>query len=103
MDERTERIGYRVASLRKLAGMTQERLACTAHVSRSLVRAVEQGRMPASAAFTAAVARALGLDVTTLTCQPYDELVCDPRSEAAGIPASCASMSAPRSPVGSCH
>ena len=65
MDERNERIGYRVASLRKLAGMTQERLACTAHVSRSLVRAVEQGRMPASAAFTAAVARALGLDVTT--------------------------------------
>ncbi|MGH4020661.1 MAG: hypothetical protein ACRDT0_15810 [Pseudonocardiaceae bacterium] len=33
MDEQAERIGYRVASLRKLAGMTQARLASTAHVS----------------------------------------------------------------------
>ncbi|MGH4019363.1 MAG: nucleoside-diphosphate kinase [Pseudonocardiaceae bacterium] len=29
----------------------------------------------------------MGLDVTTLTRHPYDELVCDLRSEAAGIPA----------------
>ncbi|MGH3977613.1 MAG: helix-turn-helix domain-containing protein [Pseudonocardiaceae bacterium] len=87
MDERTERIGYRVASLRKLAGMTQAKLASTAHVSVSLVRQVERGKVPASGAFTAAVARALGLDVTTLTCQPYDDLVSAPRSEAAGIPA----------------
>ncbi len=82
-----EQIGYRVASLRKLAGMTQDQIAHAAHVSVSLVRAVEQGRVPASAAFTAACARALGLDVTTLTRQPYDELVCDPRSEAAGVAA----------------
>ncbi len=82
-----EGIGYRVASLRKLAGMTQAKLAGVAHVSVSLVRAVEQGRVPASAAFTAACARALGLDVATLTRQPYEDLVCDPRSEAAGIAA----------------
>ncbi len=87
MDEQTEHIGYRVASLRKLAGMTQAKLAGVAHASVSLVRAVEQGRVPASAAFTAACARALGLDVATLTRQPYEDLVCDPRSEAAGIAA----------------
>ncbi len=56
MDGQTEGVGYRVASLRRLAGRTQERMAGTAHVSVSRVRAVEQGRTPASAAFTAAVA-----------------------------------------------
>ncbi len=87
MDERAESVGRRVVSLRRLAGMTQTKLAATAHVSVSLVRGVEQGRIAASEAFTAAVARALGLDVVTLTRQPYEELVADPRSEAAGIPA----------------
>ncbi len=81
------RIGDRVASLRPLAGMTQDEFAQAAHISVSVVRAVEQGQTPASASFTAAAATALSVDVTVLTGQPYDELVCDPRSDAAAIPA----------------
>ena len=79
-------VGDRVAVLRRLAGMTQDQLAAAAHVSVSLVRAVEQGRVPASPTFTASVATTLGLDVAALTSQPYADLVSDPRSEAAGIP-----------------
>ena len=38
-----ESIGARIATERKLRGLTQHRLADRAHVSLSLLRAVEQG------------------------------------------------------------
>lgn len=66
-----ESIGRRVRAARKLAGLTQRQLAARAHVSLGLVRQVEQGDTPASAAFTAAAARALGLRTAELTEQPY--------------------------------
>lgn len=66
-----ESIGARVAAERKLRGLTQHTLAGRAHVSLSLVRAVEQGHRPATATLVAAVARALHIDRTTLTGQPY--------------------------------
>ena len=69
MDE--ESIGARVAVLRKRRGMSQLRLAAEAHVSTSLLSKVEAGWRPATPAFTAAVARALGVDVVDLTRQPY--------------------------------
>jgi len=53
-------VGDRVRRLRKLRGMTQHQLAARAHVSTSLVKKVEQGTAPASAAFVASTARALG-------------------------------------------
>ncbi|MGH4014249.1 MAG: helix-turn-helix domain-containing protein [Pseudonocardiaceae bacterium] len=81
-----DRIGARIASLRRLAGMTQEELAPATQVGVAVVRAVEQGQTPASASFTAAAATALSVAVTLLTGQPYNELVCDPRSDAAAIP-----------------
>lgn len=56
-----ERVGSRVRAARKLAGRTQRQLAERAHVSLSLVKAVEQGRAPASPGFVTAVARALGV------------------------------------------
>lgn len=42
-----------------------------------MLRAVEQGREPASPAFVAAVARALGIEVEELYGQPYRELLDD--------------------------
>ncbi len=64
-------IGARVAEERKLAGLTQYQLAARANVSVSLIRAVEQGRVPASPAFVSAVARALGVGVADLLDQPF--------------------------------
>jgi len=64
-------VGGRVAEERKLAGLTQQQLAARANVSTSLIRAVEQGRSPASPAFVSAVARALSVGVTDLLDQPF--------------------------------
>jgi transcriptional regulator with XRE-family HTH domain len=63
--------GARVTEERKLAGLTQYQLATRASVSVSLIRAVEQGRAPASPAFVSAVARALGVGVAELLDQPF--------------------------------
>ncbi|MGH3929039.1 MAG: helix-turn-helix domain-containing protein, partial [Pseudonocardiaceae bacterium] len=79
-------VGRRVAVQRKLAGLTQQQLAARAHVSTSLVAQVEQGAVPASPSFTAAVARALGIDVEALTGEPYGPPITDPKAEHAGIP-----------------
>jgi len=73
-----ERVGERVAKMRKLAGWTQRQLAERAFVSPSLVKKVEQGRIPASAAFTASCARALGLD-------PQDLHAVDPQGSIAEL------------------
>ncbi len=64
-------MGGRVAEERKLAGLTQQQLGTRANVSTSLVRAVEQGRLPASPAFVSAVSRALDVRVADLLDQPY--------------------------------
>ncbi len=64
-------VGQRVAEERKLSGWTQVKLAREAMVSVSLVRAVEQGRAPASPAFVSACARALKVGVAELLEQPY--------------------------------
>lgn len=67
-------IGARVALIRRRWGMSQQRLAMEAHVSKSLLSKVEAGWRPATPPFTAAVARALGVDVAELTQQPYRSL-----------------------------
>jgi transcriptional regulator with XRE-family HTH domain len=67
----TQTVGERVRAARKIAGLTQLQLANRAHMSLSLVKKVEQGTTPASPAFIAACARALGLGVAHLTSQPY--------------------------------
>lgn len=69
-DDRPVGIGQRVRAARKLAGITQRQLADRAHVSLSLVKQVEQVRVPASPAFVAAVARALEMPATELLSQP---------------------------------
>jgi len=59
--ENTTRVGERLAALRKLRGMTQAQLAAAAHFSTSLVKQVEQGTTPPSAALVAGAARVLGV------------------------------------------
>ncbi len=66
-----ERIGARIATERKLRGLTQQQLADKAHVSLSLLRKVEQGGRPPTTALVSSVASALGVERTKLTGQPY--------------------------------
>jgi transcriptional regulator with XRE-family HTH domain len=63
--------GKRIAVFRKLGRLTQQQLAARAGYALSTVRAVEQERTPASPAFIAAAARALGRDVLEINGQPY--------------------------------
>lgn len=71
----TSGVGGRIATKRKLAGLKQTQLAQKAAYSVSLVRAVEQGREPASPGFIAAVARALGIEPEQLTGTPYRDTI----------------------------
>lgn len=76
-----ERVGARVAAIRKTRGWTGRELARRAHVSYSLLAKVESGAVPPSPALIGAVARALRVDVPRLTGQPYEE----PRGQAARL------------------
>lgn len=68
---RDDHPGARIAKYRKLAGYTQSGLALKIGYSYSLVHQVERGHKAASPDFTAACARELHVDVTSLTGQPY--------------------------------
>jgi transcriptional regulator with XRE-family HTH domain len=88
MDEQTApvgAVGHQLALQRRLVGLTQQQLAARSHVSTSLISQVERGVVPASPAFTAAVARGLGVDVQALYGQPYGPPITDPQAERAGI------------------
>jgi transcriptional regulator with XRE-family HTH domain len=63
--------GARIREQRRLARLTQRQLAARIPYSYSLLNQVECGARPATADFVAAVARALNVDVTVLTGQPY--------------------------------
>lgn len=63
--------GARIKEQRRLARLTQRDLAARIPYSYSLLNQVECGARTASPDFTATVARALGVDVTALTGQPY--------------------------------
>ncbi|WP_306363362.1 helix-turn-helix domain-containing protein [Nocardia sp. CC227C] len=68
-----EHVGHRIAAERKIAGLSQQGLATRAAYSLSMVKAVEQGREPASPGFVSAVARALRITPEQLTGAPYDD------------------------------
>ncbi|WP_181793253.1 helix-turn-helix domain-containing protein [Streptomyces sp. WELS2] len=63
--------GARIREQRRLARLTQRQLAERLPYSYSYLNQVECGARPATAAFVAACARALSIDVTVLTGQPY--------------------------------
>lgn len=71
MSETGSTTATRIAAARKLAGLTQEALAARVAYSPSLVRKVEQGVTPPSAAFLASVAAALRVDPEELTGAPF--------------------------------
>src|ERR1700683_2551082 len=66
-------VGPRVAAIRKTRGWTARELARRARVSYSLLTKAETGAVPATPALIGAVARALGVDVSRITGQPYEE------------------------------
>ncbi|SHG02500.1 helix-turn-helix domain-containing protein [Streptoalloteichus hindustanus] len=66
-------LGQKISAARRLAGLTQAQLASRTHYSLSYVRAVEQGREPASPAYIATVSRALRVDPDDLLGIPYRE------------------------------
>jgi transcriptional regulator with XRE-family HTH domain len=66
-------VGARVAAIRKTRGWTARELARRARVSYSLLAKAETGAVPATPALIGAVARALGVDVTRITGQPYED------------------------------
>ncbi|MFC0843314.1 MULTISPECIES: helix-turn-helix domain-containing protein [Streptomyces] len=63
--------GARIREQRRLARLTQRQLAALIPYSFSLLNQVECGARAATIDFTAACARALRIDVTVLTGQPY--------------------------------
>jgi transcriptional regulator with XRE-family HTH domain len=71
--DEADSIGRRIARARKLREkpLTQVGLAAIVPCSKSLIAQVERGHKPATPALIAAVARALNIDVTELTGQPY--------------------------------
>ncbi|MFC7620688.1 multiprotein-bridging factor 1 family protein [Microlunatus sp. GCM10028923] len=78
-------VGGRMRRLRRLRGLTQEALAARAHFSASLVRKVEQGTVPPSAAFVAGCARALGVKMSFLYGTEERDVAEQPQAEIAGI------------------
>ncbi|MEV6759468.1 helix-turn-helix transcriptional regulator [Streptomyces sp. NPDC051105] len=63
--------GARIKEQRRLARLTQRQLADRLPFSYALLNSVECGLRPATADFVAACAKALNIDVTVLTGQPY--------------------------------
>jgi transcriptional regulator with XRE-family HTH domain len=72
-DQHPNGVGRRVKAARQLAGWTQTKLAREANISVSLLKQVEQGRVPASPAFTDSVARALKSSSSKLKGQPFED------------------------------
>ena len=58
-----ERIGQRIAALRKLAGMNQEQLALRAGLQRTHISRIEAGKYAVTLETIQAIAEALGMTV----------------------------------------
>ena len=58
-----ERMGLRIAALRKLAGMSQEQLAAKAGLQRTHISRIEAGKYAVTLETVQAIAEALGMTV----------------------------------------
>ena len=58
-----DRIGLRIATLRKLAGMSQEQLALRAGLQRTHISRIEAGKYAVTLETIQAIAEALGMTV----------------------------------------
>jgi transcriptional regulator with XRE-family HTH domain len=61
-----DRIGQRIAALRKLAGMSQEQLALRAGLQRTHISRIEAGKYAVTLETIQAIAEALGMTVDIL-------------------------------------
>lgn len=71
-EETRVRIGQRVASLRKLAGLTQEELAVRAGLQRTHIGRIEDGRYGVNMETLQAIAEAMGMTVDLVEPQLAD-------------------------------
>ncbi|MEV6897376.1 helix-turn-helix transcriptional regulator [Amycolatopsis sp. NPDC051372] len=78
-------VADRLKAARKLTGLSQLQLAQRTNFSQSLVKKVEQGSKPPSAAFVAGAARVLGIKVSTLYGTRENEVLEEPSQESAGV------------------
>jgi transcriptional regulator with XRE-family HTH domain len=78
-----EGVGVRLRHVRKLQGLTQAQLSSRVHFSISLIKKVEQGSVPPSAAFVAASARVLGVGLTYLYGTGDPEMLENPAADRA--------------------
>ena len=67
-----DRIGLRIMSLRKLAGLTQEQLSERAGLQRSHIAKIERGKYAVTFETVQAIAEALGM-----TCDVVDPKLAD--------------------------
>lgn len=67
-----ERIGNRIAALRKKAGLTQEQLADRAGLQRTHVGRIEAGRYAVTLEVVQAIAQALGMTVDIIDMKLQD-------------------------------
>lgn len=66
MDKRSnvkQKIGKRIAELRKKAGLTQEQLAVKTNLNRTFIGYIEKGNRSPSVETTNKIARALGVKI----------------------------------------
>ncbi|MEN3309897.1 MAG: hypothetical protein V7603_6099 [Micromonosporaceae bacterium] len=78
-------VGARLRKLRKLRGLTQQQLSAGTRFSVSLIKKIEQGSVPPSAAFVATAARVLRVKPDYLYGTEERELAEQPATEAAGV------------------
>lgn len=62
-----DRIGQRIADLRKLAGMSQEQLATKAGLQRTHISRIEAGKYAVTLETVQAIAEALGMTVDIIS------------------------------------
>ena len=62
-----DRIGQRIADLRKLAGMSQEQLAAKAGLQRTHISRIEAGKYAVTLETVQAIAEALGMTVDIIS------------------------------------
>lgn len=80
-----DKTGARLRQLRRLRGLTQDQLAGRMRFSVSLVRKVEQGSKPPSAAFVASAARTLGVTPAYLYGTEERDAAERPQADTGGI------------------
>lgn len=85
LDLRGTSVAGRLKEARILQGISQLQLAQRMNFSHSLVKKVEQGSRPPSAAFVAGAARVLGIKESTLYGVRDDEVLDEPSRQSAGI------------------